>query len=278
MPTLSRAALGLALAASLVTSLAACGTTGKDSRQSLTPMPDNVPTTPQYGTADDVVRAMAEGGIECEVLRRSEGNPKSGSGLDCVAEVDGVKFENTVHVLNPKMFGRDEVGDSIAAGRRPPYNHTIVAAGNWYMRVLNPDYAPQVAKALRGVVLKPFKNTDVPAYPLPDIPDSPRHKDTNDLADDLGEVAGCRNRETTPTGVVKCDTGSAAAGTTNCAVLTLHKTDAARDKMLRSAIKYKGVPATLVTAGNWTINLCDVSLGAGVAHALDGVVVSYDGN
>jgi hypothetical protein len=57
----------------------------------------------------------------------------------------------------------------------------------------------------------------------------------------------------------------------------LHPTRARRDAALREAIKYRGVPAGLVTAGNWTVNLCDTTLGAKAARDLGGVVVAYDG-
>jgi hypothetical protein len=267
--------ISLTIAAiALAVGLTACGATETNSSRPRTPMPSSVPTEPEYTTADAVMKALGAGGLECTLLRRAQAN--FGSGLDCLAEVEGVKVENEIHVLDPAKFSRDDIGDSIAGRRKSPYNNTIVAAGNWYIWVRNPDYAPQVAEALKGVVLKPLDATKVPDDKLPDIPDNPRYDNINDLASALAETAGCSDRETTPTGELKCQTGSATSSTSNCAVLALHKTDTARDETLRNAIKRKGVPATLVTAGNWTINLCDSSLGTTVARGLGGTVVSYN--
>ncbi|MEU9864807.1 hypothetical protein AB0D99_28415 [Streptomyces sp. NPDC047971] len=145
----------LALAAvTLAVGLTACGTAEPDGPRPKTPMPGNVPAGPEYATADAVMKAMGTGGVACKLLRRAQAD--FGSGLDCVAEVDGAEVENEIHVLDPARFTRDDIGDSIAGRRQPPYSHTIVAAGNWYVWVRNPDYAPQVAEALRGVVLKPL--------------------------------------------------------------------------------------------------------------------------
>ncbi len=141
-----------------VMALTACGTADSGGPRPVTPMPSQVPTTPQYRTADHVVSAMAAGGIECTLLRRAEAH--FGSGLDCVATVDGAKVENQIHVLDPARFSRDDVGDSIAGRRKAPYHQTVVAAGNWYVRVLNPDYAPRIAHALKGVVLEPLGGRD----------------------------------------------------------------------------------------------------------------------
>ncbi|MFF1690485.1 hypothetical protein [Streptomyces sp. NPDC058254] len=109
------------------------------------------------------------------------------------------------------------------------------------------------------------------------IPSTPTYKGTGAPADHLAASVGCFQRETTSTGSIKCETGKPGSGDSNCAVLTLHPTQARRDEALREAIKYRGVPAELVTAGNWTVNLCDTTLGAKVARDLGGVVVAYDG-
>ncbi|MFF4132553.1 hypothetical protein ACFY1B_13575 [Streptomyces mirabilis] len=96
-------------------------------------MPGNVPTTPQYRTADDVVAALERGGITCDVLRRKAG------GLDCRTAIDGAEVENQIQVLDPKKSSRNEVGDSIASWRSS--GNTVVAAGNWFIRVL-PNGSP----------------------------------------------------------------------------------------------------------------------------------------
>ncbi|PZT77992.1 hypothetical protein DNK56_22980 [Streptomyces sp. AC1-42W] len=115
-------------------------------------MPSNVPTGPVFATAVDVIEAMGEGGLECRLLRRVRSS--FGSRADCVAEIMGTEVENVIHVLDPVRFSRDDIGDSIAAGREV-FRHTIVAAGNWYIWVTYAMFAPQVAKALHGVVLPP---------------------------------------------------------------------------------------------------------------------------
>lgn len=139
-------------AVTLSAGLTACGAAESGGPRPKTPMPGNVPAGPEYATADAVMKAMGTGGVECELLRRAQAH--FGSGLDCMAEIDGAEVENEIHVLDPARFTRDDIGDSIAGRRQPPYSHTIVAAGNWYVWVRNPDYAPRVAEALRGVVLK----------------------------------------------------------------------------------------------------------------------------
>ncbi|MEU2245977.1 hypothetical protein [Streptomyces sp. NPDC019224] len=136
----------------LAAGLTACGPTETNSSRPRVPMPSSVPTEPVFATADDVMEAMGDGGLECRLLRRARAN--FGSGLDCVAEIMGTEVENEIHVLDPARFSRDDIGNSIA-GRREVYGHTIVAAGNWYIWVRYAVFAPQVAKALKGVVLSP---------------------------------------------------------------------------------------------------------------------------
>ncbi|WAP55919.1 hypothetical protein [Streptomyces sp. S465] len=259
--------------------LAACGTTsGGDAGSSPSPsatMPGNVPTKPEYADADAVVEALEAGGVPCEITRRSQGGSAGGSGLGCASVIDGTKFENDIQVLNPKKFSRDEIGESIASHREPPTSHTIVAAGHWFVWVTEPRFANRIAAALGGVVLPPEK-TKIPEYPLPDIPRTPRYRSVGALADDLAAAVGCGDRKQRSDTVLTCTTG-ADTGSSNCATLALHASDADRDAVLREAIAYKGVPATLVTAGNWTVNLCDYDLGSRVADALHGTVVSYDG-
>ncbi|WLQ35827.1 hypothetical protein P8A18_21430 [Streptomyces castrisilvae] len=136
----------------LAVGLTACGPMETNSSRPRVPMPSSVPTQPVYATADDVMEAMGDGGLECRLLRRARAN--FGSGLDCVVEIMGTEVENEIQVLDPARFSRDDIGDSIAVGREV-YRHTIVAAGNWYIWVRYPVFAPQVAKALKGVVLPP---------------------------------------------------------------------------------------------------------------------------
>ncbi|WP_413101163.1 hypothetical protein [Streptomyces sp. Inha503] len=267
-------AAGMAMAV-----VAACGNTtqggtGSSPSPSAT-MPGNVPTKPEYNNADAVVEALEAGGIPCEVTRRSQGGSAGGSGLGCASVIDGIKFENDIQVLNPKKFSRDEIGDSIASHRAPPTSHTLVAAGHWFVWVTEPRFANRIAAALGGVVLPP-KKAKIPDYPLPDIPRTPRYRTVGALADDLAAAVGCDDRKRRSDTVLTCTTGK-DTGSPNCATLALHASGTDRNAVLREAIAYKGVPATLVTAGNWTVNLCDYDLGSRVADALHGTVVSYDG-
>lgn len=263
------------LAAATAVVLTSCGV-GKDGgAPPLVPMPANVPAKPEYRDADAVVQALGKAGMPCKVLRRGETDPKFGTTLDCRAEIDGTAFENEIDVSNPGNYERDRIGNSIASRRKAPFSHTLVAAGNWYVRVLEPRYAPRIARALHGVVLRP-EGDKIPDYPLPSIPAGPRYQNVGALADALDAAVGCADRKGEGSKGLTCTTGG-RTGTPNCATLALHASDADRDATLRRAIAYKGVPATLVTAGNWTVNLCDSGLGSRVADALHGRVVAYDG-
>ncbi|MFD5697992.1 hypothetical protein [Streptomyces lasiicapitis] len=210
--------------------------------------------------------------MECKVVRSNE--YAGSSDADCVANVDGVKVENQISVFDPSVVSDGEIGAAIASRRKPPSAQTLVAAGNWYIRVLGAASAPAIAKALDAVVLQ-GKGPKTPNYPLPKIPDKPRYRNVNDLADALDKSVGCTKRQTNAVGTLECLTGK--PGMTHCAVLALHKTAAQRDTALREGIKYREAPAKLVTAGNWTINLCDRTIGSLAARDLGGVVVAYDG-
>lgn len=105
-----------------------------------------------------------------------------------MAEVDGAKVKSEVSVFDTEVIEEGEIGRSVAGRRKEPYSHTLVAAGNWYIRVLKPAYAPQTAEALDAVVLPPL-------FPLPDVPKKPRHKDLDSLADALDAAVGCERRE-----------------------------------------------------------------------------------
>ncbi|WP_212763786.1 hypothetical protein [Streptomyces sp. I05A-00742] len=271
-----RKIVGTVMAMGAVVALASCGVGRGDDEAGRSPLPGNVPAGPRHATADEIVGALDAAGIKCAVVRRDQGDGSGGSGATCQAKVNGAMFENEIHTLSPKVFSRDDLGAAVASRRKPPYSHTLVVAGNWFVRVREPRFAPQVAKALHGVVLPPEK-VKVPDYPLPSIPAEPRYKSLGALADALDKAVGCAERSEGLGGTMTCTTGKRIGRSPNCATLALHDTAAARDRTLREAIAYKGVPATLVTAGNWTVNLCDYGLGSRVAQALDGRVVAYDG-
>lgn len=82
---------------------------------------------------------------------------KFGSDATCEVQHRGTTVYNEISVLSTSRFSRDEVGDSIASRRSAPYQQTIVAAGNWFVRVWPADYAYDMAAALPGaVVLEPL--------------------------------------------------------------------------------------------------------------------------
>ncbi|MFI9780944.1 hypothetical protein ACIHCV_40960 [Streptomyces sp. NPDC051956] len=256
--------------------LTACGRVESHPEPAGAAIPSEVPSKPTYTTAKAVVQAMAQAGLDCETVRSRDYGGSSTA--DCVATVDGVKVENEISVFDPDVVSETEIGTSIESRRTGAYAQTLVAAGNWYIRVMDPPSAPAVAKALHAVVMDAKgKGAKTPKYPLPHIPSTPTYKKADALADDVATSVGCFQRQTTSTGSIKCGTGKLGSGDSSCAVLTLHPTHARRDAALRESIKYRGVPAELVTAGNWTVNLCDTTLGAKVARDLGGVVVAYDG-
>jgi hypothetical protein len=271
--TLAVAAASLLLAPAL----AGCGLTHRGGGPPpLVPMPSTVPSGPSYTSADAVVADLGRAGLGCRVVRRGAANGIGGSSVTCVSTLHGVTFENDISVLNPDVFSRDDVGDSIASRREPPFSETIVAAGNWFVDVGEPRFAPELAHALHGTVL-PAHLPRIPRYPLPQIPSGPRYRSVADLADDLDAAVGCTDRSSARSNELSCTTGSRAGRSPNCATLSLYPGAGERDRSLRTAIAYRGVPATLATAGNCSVNLCDYGLGTRVAKALHGVVVSYDG-
>ncbi len=135
--------------------LSGCGLVDKDrGRRPLTPMPGNVPTGPEYASVDDVITALGKGGFECKVTVRNVF--PHGSNATCEVQHRGTTVYNQIDVLSTARFSRDEIGDSIAVGRRA-YGHTIVAAGNWFIWVRPGVYAYDMAAALPGtVVLEPL--------------------------------------------------------------------------------------------------------------------------
>ncbi|PWK69479.1 hypothetical protein BCL76_106195 [Streptomyces sp. CG 926] len=139
----------------LVLTLSGCGLVGGDrGPKPLTPMPSEVPAGPEYASVDDVVAALVKGGFDCKVTLRNEN--KFGSDATCEVQHRGTTVYNEVKVLSTARFSRDEVGDSIATGRRA-YRHTFVAAGNWFIWVRPGVYAHDMAAALPGsVVLDPI--------------------------------------------------------------------------------------------------------------------------
>ncbi|RPE37181.1 hypothetical protein [Kitasatospora cineracea] len=237
------------------------------------PMPSEVPAAPQYSSADAIVDKLGTAGIPCRITLSHTMN--GASTIDCTATLDGKSFDTEIKVYDPTRYTRDDIGDGIAAGRTT-FHQTFVAAGNWRVNVVNPAYAPKIAQALGGVVL-PGNEPDTPDRPLPSIPPTPHYDTLEHLADALDTAVGCQDRQPGPAETLTCTTGSKAGRSPNCATLQLHADDADRDRTLRTAIAHLGVPAYLVTAANWSVNLCDYALANEVAGKLHGVVVRYDG-
>ncbi|WP_194280700.1 hypothetical protein [Streptomyces fagopyri] len=206
------------------------------------------------------------------MLRRKAG------GLDCTTAIDGTEVENQIQVLNPEKNSRNEIGDSIADWRRS--GNTIVAAGNWFIRVLpnsSPSYSTTIAEAVDAVALPPL-------YHLPAIPGGPRYKSVDALADAVGKSVGCGRRKTPSAGQVLCETRPAKAHP--CAEsrdgrdahLRLHDSTAARNDYIRLLLSDGHVPYHIATAGNWTVQFCDAATGQQAAQELGGVVVDHKAN
>lgn len=139
----------------LLLTLNGCGLVGRDrGPRPPTSMPSQVPSGPEYASVDDVITALGKGGFDCKVTLRNEN--KFGSDATCEVQHRGTTVTNEISVLSTSRYSRDEVGDSIATGRRF-YQHTIVAAGNWFIWVRPGVYAYDMAAALPGaVVLEPL--------------------------------------------------------------------------------------------------------------------------
>ncbi|MFJ8544976.1 hypothetical protein ACIRFH_23660 [Streptomyces sp. NPDC093586] len=183
-------------------------------------------------------------------------------------------MENEIQVLDPGKFSRNEVGDSIAGWRTS--GNTVVAAGNWFIRVLpngTPAYSQRIAEAVDAVVLPPL-------YHLPSIPETPRYGNADALADALDASVGCARRKK-PSAELLCSTKAAttrpcgASGDGRDAGLRLHASASARDDYIRLLLSDDHVSRHLVTAGNWTIRFCDSATGREAARGLGGVVVEH---
>ncbi|MFJ5924158.1 hypothetical protein ACIQF6_16325 [Kitasatospora sp. NPDC092948] len=259
----------LLLAALAAACLVSCTGGGPPPR---VPMPSNVPAAPEFPDSGTVVEALEKGGIPCLVTLHS--TLDGGSSTTCTTTLDGTTFQYEVDVFDPRQFGRDDIGNAIAAGRTA-YHQTYVAAGNWRINVVPPAYAPRIAQVLGGVVL-PGGEPSIPDYPLPGFPSAPRYDSVEQLAAALDASVGCADRKAGP-GSLACRTGDRVGRGPNCATMRLYGGDAERDHALRSAISHPGVPAYLAAGANWSVNLCDYGLADRVAHDLGGVVVSYDG-
>lgn len=249
--------------------LTACDALEAQGPEQSTPMPANVPAGPQYSSVDDVVSALERKGIDCHVLRRRS------AGLDCEARIDGTGVENQIQVLDPKEHTRDEIGNSIAAWRTS--GNTIVAAGNWFIRVVPngvPRYSEKIAEALDAVVLPP-------PYHLPHIPDEPSFASVDELADALDEAVGCTRRKTEGAGALLCATRTAASASCGAsgqgrdAGLILHDSPAARDDYIRLRLSDDHAPYRFLTAGNWTIKFCDAGTRKEAAAVLGAAVIDH---
>lgn len=180
------------------------------------------------------------------------------------------------------MFDTDvveegEIGRAVDSRRTPPNGQVLVAAGNWYIRVLpddTPSHALKVARALDAVVLPPL-------YPLPDIPDTPRYERVGALADAPDESVTCTRRKETAEGLLcatkaRSDELCSGSAEGRDAGLRLHATTAARDDYLRLLLSEERVPRNIVTAGNWSIQFCDAETARTAAEKLSGGIVVHE--
>ncbi|GGW41704.1 hypothetical protein [Streptomyces xantholiticus] len=262
----------------LLLALTACDAFTRSSGAPPTPLPGNVPERPRFATADDVVVALQRNGVDCEVLRRRQGQAGSGSSLDCVFEDHGATVETEISVFDTDVVKEGEIGRSVYSRRTPPRGQMLVAAGNWYIRVLpgdSPIAAQKVATALDAVVLPPLR-------PLPTIPADPRYRNVDALADALDAAVTCSQRQKTDKGTLLCVTKAPKNPTCSDpsegrdAHLTLHRTSAERDDHLRMLLAETRSPRHFVAAGNWTIQLCDASTGRTIADSLGGTTIDHD--
>ncbi|KUL24488.1 hypothetical protein ADL12_37295 [Streptomyces regalis] len=192
----------------------------------------------------------------------------------------GEPVELELHLDTPS-----NMGTALALRRNPPYQHTLVAAGNWYIRVMDPDFAPRVAKALHAVVLKPLGETSSPDQPpykdqLPEIPDKPAYKNLDALADKVDAAVGCADRDDDDNDpalswqFLNCTTGRGGQQRQeHCADLAIYDDARSRDEGLWSKITDSRTPKGLVAGSNWSVALCDEALVDDVVKRVGGVEV-----
>lgn len=233
----------------------------------LVPMPDHVPKGPVYASADEVVAALERAGLPCEVIRQ----PRT-STADCTTVIDGATVENRIQVLNTTDFTRDEVGDSIDSVRGG--GTTVVAAGNWFVRVLpnqEARYSQRIAEALGAVVLPP-------PYPLPDIPEEPAYATVGALADALEGAGLCVGRKEVDEETAYCGTRLPKEDPScpRSSLLKRYDSVRERDDALRLYIRNGLVPAEIVTAGRWAAVYCDPAEARRAADALGGALVHHE--
>ncbi|MEW1546062.1 hypothetical protein [Streptomyces tsukubensis] len=243
----------LAVGLLLVSVLTACGLDDGPADKPPVPIPSNVPRDVRYASADEVVAALVTAGLECKVQYRGELPRNGGSNARCAFEDDGRTIENEISVYNTEVIGEDDIGDALASRRDPPHGQTLVAGGNWFVRVVVGDttrYAQKVATVLRGALLPPFRD-------LPDIPGKPQYADLSALADALDRALGCAQRKESD-GVLRCRTKAWKPGF-KCAkpdsdydvTLFRYGTVAEREEELLMKLAEENVMWRITTAGNW---------------------------
>ncbi|MFE9043919.1 hypothetical protein ACFYOG_23825 [Streptomyces sp. NPDC007818] len=249
--------------------LAVTGCAGFEPRggEPLVPMPSHVPEGPVYDSADDVVAALERAGLPCKVIRQP-----STSTAACTTVIDGTTVENQIQALNTTDFTRDEIGDSIDSWRSR--GTTIVAAGNWFVRVLpnwNARYPVRIAEALDAVVLPP-------PYPLPDIPEKPAYATVGALADAMEKAGFCPGHKGAGEEKATCGTRLPEKDARTCSgrsFLQLYGSARERDDALRLTIRNGRAAALIVTAGNWTARFCDSAQAQRVADAFGAAFVDH---
>lgn len=276
--------LTVVVAGAVSLALAGCGIIGGSDAPSKksTPMPDNVPRNPKYDDAREVMAKLNSSGIPCKKKAEARTNRSVGTQLTCAASIDGTKFDNIIHVRNPEKVSRDQIGNSIAAGRGAPFRNTFAAGGNWYVRVAPPDFADRIARALGGVVLPPYGHDEDEDSPDPAarVPAKSAFGSLDKLADAVGRAVGCSARhaylkdESATWQEVTCTTGiGAEPRRDSCAEVKLYDDKAARDEGLRTITGAGKTPNGVAAGQNWAVSLCQEELAGKVAKALGGVEV-----
>ncbi|MEU1281994.1 hypothetical protein [Streptomyces sp. NPDC005805] len=272
--------VGLASAACLVAlTLTACDAFTRSSAAPLEPLPAHVPAGPRFTAAEEITARLARNGMNCEVFLE-RGGAGSGKSLHCLLDDRGTEVEAQITVFDTTVVKEGEIGLAVRSRRTPPRGQTLVVAANWYIRVLPADAlapARRMADALGGVVLPPL-------HPLPAIPDGPQHADANALAAALDGSVGCTRRKASSPGELRCRTNTSAPAP-DCASpfggrdahLAVHRTPTERDDYLRLLLTEPRAPRHVVTAGNWSLQLCTADAARTAARDLGGVVVPVPG-
>ncbi|AZK94790.1 hypothetical protein B7R87_13635 [Streptomyces tsukubensis] len=256
--------------------LTACGLDDGPADSPPVPIPSNVPRDVRYVSADEVVAALVTAGLDCKVQYRGELPRNGGSNARCTFEDDGRTIENEISVYNTEVIGADDIGDAIFSRRDPPFPQTLVAGGNWFVRVVVGDttrYARKVAEATRGRVLPPLRK-------LPEIPVKPQYTDLEALAAAVDRAVGCTGRKKVDDGIAcrsrawKTDDPCDAHRDDYDIRLVHYRTAADREYGLLMKLAEEDIPYRIATAGNWIVQFRYTETRDEAARALGAAAVN----